>query len=154
MNSLGTFSLVWDQFFASTLFILSILAIADPKNCNLPNDINAVMIGLSLIIIGSSFGINCGFAVNPARDFAPRLFTLIAGWGWKVFSVDNYYFWIPIIMPMLGSVMAVILYHTFISNHRPEKFDDVLPIHDFADEPEEPEPEPKKKEKRRHTIFF
>ncbi len=152
VDGFETFSVIWDQFFASTLFILSILAIADDKNCNLPNDINAVMIGLSLIIIGSSFGINCGFAVNPARDFAPRLFTLIAGWGWKVFSVSNYFSWIPVVMPMLGSVLAVCLYHLFVANHRPKDFDDILPIHDFAHEPEEPEPAPR--ERRRHTIFF
>ena len=32
-------------------------------------------IGLTVLGIGICFGFNCGYAINPARDFAPRLFT-------------------------------------------------------------------------------
>jgi len=123
-SSLQTFSDCWDQIFATALFIISILAITDKKTAKLPNKINAILIGLSLVIVGTSFGINCGFAVNPARDFAPRLFTLIAGWGWKVFEANDYFFWIPMTMPMLGAVLAVILYQIFIANHWPEDEDE------------------------------
>jgi hypothetical protein len=35
--------------------------------------------------IGIAFGHNCGYAINPARDFAPRLFTLMAGFGTDTF---------------------------------------------------------------------
>ena len=34
-----------------------------------------LFIGLTVLAIGISFGYNCGYAVNPARDLAPRLFT-------------------------------------------------------------------------------
>jgi len=122
--SLQTFSDCWDQLFATAFFILAILAITDKNNSKLPNAVNAILIGCCLIIVGTSFGINCGFAVNPARDFAPRLFTLMAGWGWKVFYANNYFFWIPLIMPMFGAVLAVCLYHLFIANHWPENESD------------------------------
>jgi len=99
------------------LFIISILAITDKKNTEIPHQTVAILIGLSLIVVGAAFGYNGGFAVNPARDFGPRMFTLIAGWGTKTFTAGNYYFWIPIIGPMLGSVFGTFLYWIFISNH-------------------------------------
>ena len=58
-----------------------------------------------------------GFAINPARDFAPRMFTLIFGWGVKVFTAGSYFFWIPIVAPMVGAVFAVFFYEFFIGNN-------------------------------------
>jgi MIP family channel proteins len=109
-----------DQFFATFLFILTILAITDKKNYDIPNPLVAILIGLSLLVVGASFGHNCGFAVNPARDLAPRLFTLIAGWGSTPFTAANYYFWVPLVAPMLGSVFATLVYSLVISNNWPD----------------------------------
>ena len=114
-----TFSLVWDQFFSTALFIIAILSVCDVRNTDVPHVIKAILIGLTLVIIGAAFGINCGFAVNPARDFAPRVFLVIAGWGSQVFTNNNYFFWIPLVMPMVGSVFAVFSYQLFIANHWP-----------------------------------
>lgn len=47
--------------------------------------------GFVVLVIGLSMGFNSGYAVNPARDLGPRLFTAIAGWGSEVFtSVDRF----------------------------------------------------------------
>ena len=48
-----------------------------------------------------SFGLNAGSAVNPARDFSPRLFTLIAGWEepFSVFPITLFKF--PISMSLM-----------------------------------------------------
>ena len=43
-------------------------------------------IDLLLMVIGASFGFNSGYAVNPAKDFSPRLFTAMAKWGPDVFT--------------------------------------------------------------------
>ena len=40
-----------------------------------------IAMGLIVTGIGTAFAFNCGYAINCARDFGPRLFTLIAGWG-------------------------------------------------------------------------
>ncbi len=53
-----------------------------------------IFIGLVPIAIGVTdlglivfaFGFNCGAPINPARDFSPRLFSAMAGWGADVFS--------------------------------------------------------------------
>jgi glycerol uptake facilitator protein len=71
-----------------------------------------------------SYGANAGYAINPARDFGPRLFAYFAGWG-KVALPGSYsapgfnfsdYFWIPIIGPLIGGVLGVIIYDLFIGD--------------------------------------
>jgi aquaporin-3 len=118
-----TFSMFFDQFFATTLFLITILAITDKQNTDISHEGVSVLIGFSLTVIGSSFGHNCGFAVNPARDFAPRLFTAIAGWGSLPFTAGHNFFWIPVLAPMLGSTAGTILYSVFVSNHWPNNYE-------------------------------
>ncbi len=71
-----------------------------------------------------SYGANAGYAINPARDFGPRLFAYFAGWG-KVALPGTYssagltfsdYFWIPIVGPLIGGVIGVVLYDLFIGD--------------------------------------
>ena len=76
----------FDQMVATCFFLLIICAITDEKNMKVPSGLVPMAIGftdLSLIIL--SFGYNCGAPLNPARDFAPRLFSSFAGWGADVF---------------------------------------------------------------------
>ncbi|UJR38349.1 hypothetical protein I4U23_031019 [Adineta vaga] len=70
----------------------------------------------ALIVIGiiCGFSINAGAAINPARDLGPRLFgAFIYGWN-EVFSVHNYFFWVPIIGPIIGAIVGVWLYQGFM----------------------------------------
>ena len=68
-------------------------AIIDKKNNSPDQGAAPVMIGLVVFIIGATFGYNCGYAINPARDLGPRLFTAVAGWGFGVFTyvVGSFY---------------------------------------------------------------
>ena len=50
------------------------------------------------------FGFNAGYAINPARDLGPRLFTLVAGWGRDVFRAGHGWWWVPIAGPLVGGV--------------------------------------------------
>lgn len=63
----------------------------DPHNNPIPQGLEAFTVGFVVLVIGLSMGFNSGYAVNPARDLGPRLFTAIAGWGSEVFtSVDRF----------------------------------------------------------------
>jgi glycerol uptake facilitator-like aquaporin len=72
------------------LLVLCVMAITDAKNMGVPKGLAPVGVGLVIMVIGMTFGANCGYPINPARDLAPRLFTAIAGYGGDCFSlVDN-----------------------------------------------------------------
>ena len=43
-------------------------------------------VGFLVVVIGISFGINCGYGINPARDLIPRIFTALAGWKEQPFK--------------------------------------------------------------------
>lgn len=74
------------QFIGTASLIVCVLAIVDPYNNPVPRGLEAFTVGLVVLVIGTSMGFNSGYAVNPARDFGPRLFTAIAGWGSEVFT--------------------------------------------------------------------
>lgn len=66
---------------------------------------------------------NTGYAINPARDLGPRFFTLCAGWGPKVFTLSESYWWVPIVGPMLGGPIGAGLYVALVEQHHPVEFD-------------------------------
>jgi glycerol uptake facilitator-like aquaporin len=91
----------FNELFGTFLFVLIILSVTDKRNgTTRPIEVNAAIIGISVGIVSFSFGGNTGSAINPARDFSPRLFTLISGYGTSVFTSSNFYFWIPVFAPL------------------------------------------------------
>ncbi len=48
-----------------------------------------------------------------ARDFGPRLFSAFV-YGWNdVFRANDYYFWVPIVGPILGGTIGVWVFHCY-----------------------------------------
>ena len=74
------------QVIGTAALIVCILAIVDPHSTSVPAGLEAFTVGLVVLVIGLSMGFNSGYAVNPARDLGPRLFTALAGWGSGVFT--------------------------------------------------------------------
>ena len=68
------------------------------------------LIGLIVVGIGMSFGGLHGYAINPARDFGPRLLTVVAGFKNNGLSDGSGVFWVPIIGPILGGILGTALY--------------------------------------------
>jgi glycerol uptake facilitator-like aquaporin len=79
------------------------------------------MVGMLVVVIGMCFGLNAGYAINPARDLGPRLFTAVRGWGWQVFTASNHYFWVPIVGPLIGGPIGVLIYDIFVGRHFEEQ---------------------------------
>ncbi len=66
--------------------VMLVLAITDENNMCPPKGMIPFSVGLIVMAIGMSLGHNCGYAINPARDWGPRIFTCMAGWGAEPFS--------------------------------------------------------------------
>lgn len=99
--------------------------ITDKRN-RIPAWVQPSLIGGCLILIGMAWGMNSGYAINPARDLGPRLFTLVSGYGWKVISYRSYkWFWIPIVGPLIGGALGAWLYQFMIGIHIPSDIDDL-----------------------------
>jgi glycerol uptake facilitator-like aquaporin len=71
-------------------------------------------IGYLFIILSLSLGFNTKIAINPARDFGSRLFTMVTPWYTDVYTYNNYWFWIPIIAPYIGTFIGYCIFYLFI----------------------------------------
>jgi MIP family channel proteins len=105
-----------DQFVGTALLFGVILAITDTRNSPAPAGLTPVIVGLLVVLIGATFGFNSGYAINPARDFGPRLFTAIAGWGADVFRAGNGWWWVPVVAPCAGAVAGGWAYDVCVGN--------------------------------------
>ena len=107
-----------DQIVGTAFLVAFVFAVVDENNQAVRANLAAVVIGFIVVAIGLSFGANAGYAINPARDFGPRLFAWIAGWG-EVAIPGNYgnvnsYLWIPIVGPLVGGVIGAVVYDVAI----------------------------------------
>jgi MIP family channel proteins len=105
-----------DQVVGTALLVGVILGITDSRNSPAPAGLAPVIVGLLVVLIGATFGFNSGYAINPARDLGPRLFTAVAGWGGEVFRAGHGWWWVPVIAPCVGGVLGGYVYDLFVGN--------------------------------------
>ncbi|MGH3451864.1 MAG: MIP/aquaporin family protein, partial [Haloechinothrix sp.] len=114
----GVWGPLLDQIVGTAILLAFIAALIDHRNQPPQSNIAPLMIGLVVTTIGMTYGTNAGYAINPARDFGPRLLTFFAGWGDKAFPGNGEWFsgywWIPIVGPLIGGVIGVGVYDFFI----------------------------------------
>jgi MIP family channel proteins len=108
-----------DQLVGTALLMASILALTDQRNNATPSWLTPVIVGGIVVAIGVAFGFNAGYAINPARDFGPRLFTAVAGWGSGVFTAGGPWWWVPIVAPTLGAIVGALAYDFLVFRHHP-----------------------------------
>ncbi|MFD5495487.1 MIP/aquaporin family protein [Streptomyces sp. GDS52] len=108
-----------DQIIGTGILLLLICALIDTRNMAPMSNLGPFLIGLVVVAIGLTFGTNAGYAINPARDFGPRLFTFFEGWGSialpGTFQWFSGYWWIPIVGPLIGGVLGTLAYDLIIS---------------------------------------
>jgi MIP family channel proteins len=108
-----------DQVVGTALLVIGICALTDTRNSAPESKLGPLLVGLLVVVIGAAFGVNAGYAINPARDLGPRLFTALAGWGSGVFTAANHWWWVPVVAPCVGAVGGVYAYDLCIGLHHP-----------------------------------
>src|SRR5271165_1810856 len=99
-----------DQVIGTALLLLLVLAITDEFNVPPGANLAPAMIGLVVVAIGMSFGGMHGYAINPARDFGPRLFTAVAGFRNNGLTDGPRVWWVPVFAPLLGGLIGAAVY--------------------------------------------
>jgi glycerol uptake facilitator protein len=108
------------EIIGTALLLMLILAITDARNTAPGANLAPWIIGIAVVVIGMSLGATSGYAINPARDFGPRLASWVTGWS-TAMSTSNgdFYAWVPIIGPLIGGAIGVYLYDFFVGNFLP-----------------------------------
>lgn len=99
-----------DQVIGTALLLFLVLAVTDHDNAPPPPGLIPLFIGLIVVAIGMGFGPMHGYAINPARDFGPRLFTALAGFRNNGLTDGTGIFWVPLIAPFLGGIIGAGVY--------------------------------------------
>ncbi|CAF1486308.1 unnamed protein product [Adineta ricciae] len=105
-----------DQIVGTALLLIFIMAVDQHFNQLVSVGNKAFALIFIVIGINCAFSINAAAALNPARDFGPRLLgAFIYGWI-NVFTVNNHYFWIPIVGPLIGGILGswIFKFYAFI----------------------------------------
>ncbi|ULQ51116.1 MIP/aquaporin family protein [Flavihumibacter fluvii] len=92
---------------ATAIFLLCILLKIGPSDSL--GALDAIPVAFLVLAVGLSFGGPTGYAINPARDLGPRLAHAILPIS-KKGSSDWSYAWVPIAGPVLGAVIAALIY--------------------------------------------
>jgi glycerol uptake facilitator protein len=88
------------EFIAALFFVLILLNLG-----NFTVGLKPFIVGMVIFIIGAGLGTTTGFAINPARDLAPRF-------AYTIMPVPNKdvahweYAWVPLFGPILGAITA------------------------------------------------
>jgi glycerol uptake facilitator protein len=125
MPNIGPINAVCSELIGTAMLLFGIYGIVDSRNLAPQSNMIPFMIGLLVFSIGLSLGMSTGYAINPARDFGPRLFAnllpggaadawaIIPGWGLP-------YFWVPIVAPLVGGPLGAWLYDIGIAPFLPK----------------------------------
>jgi glycerol uptake facilitator protein len=110
-----------DQIIGTAILLFIVMALTDVRNNPPLSNLTPVVIGLLVVAIGMAWGTNAGYAINPARDFGPRLVTFLTGYGGDAWQDQNGdpYFWVPIVGPIIGGIIGAALYLFLIGRNLP-----------------------------------
>ena len=110
-----------DQIIGTAILVFLVFAITDARNSAPLANLTPLIVGLLIVAIGMAWGTDAGYAINPARDFGPRLAAFVTGYhGTFKDQYGNLYFWIPIVGPLVGGAIGGGLYKYGLQRFLPQ----------------------------------
>lgn len=117
----------FDQIVGTAILVFVIFALTTAANNGPLANLGPVVVGLLVVGIGMAWGANAGYAINPARDFGPRLLTFFTGYEDAMFDQNGtLYFWLPIVAPIIGGLIGGAIFKYMIEAFLPVETDDVI----------------------------
>ena len=114
LATIGPGNAFFVEALGTAILMLVILGATDKRNTSRPGPLTAATIGLTITMLISLLAPLTMAGFNPARDFAPRLFSAFAGWGGVPFTTNgNGWFTVYILGPIVGAQAGAILYRLF-----------------------------------------
>jgi len=99
-----------DQVLGTFVLLYLILASVNHLTKNKVKFLIPIVIAFLVVTIGMCFGGLHGYAINPARDFGPRLMVTIMGFSNNGLTDGSFIFLVPIIGPLLGGALGAMAY--------------------------------------------
>lgn len=110
------------EAFCTGILAFVIFSLTDKQNCTISGgngqarSIVPLLIGLTVSLLISICAPLTQVGMNPARDFGPRIFAAIAGWGRVAIPGPRNGFWVYIVGPVLGAIVGAGLNDWIVSN--------------------------------------
>lgn len=102
----------------TAILVLVIFGCADGKNRSRPQQLTAATIGLTITMLISLLAPLTMAGFNPARDLAPRLFSVLAGWGSLPFTVNGHgWLTVYVLAPVIGGLIGGGIYRRWLAPH-------------------------------------
>lgn len=114
-HGVGTYGALRDQIIGTAVLLILIAAVTDILNSAPGANLAPFIIGLIVVAIGMAIGSNAGYAINPARDFGPRVAEWLTGYENAMRdTTGKLYFWVPIVGPLIGGPLGVVVYDLLV----------------------------------------
>ena len=98
------------EVIATAILMFGILSIVEHFTLDKATFLAPFAVAALVVALGISFGGMHGYAMNPARDFSPRLFTAIMGFAHNGLT-DGSHIWIAAVAgPLIGGPLGTFLY--------------------------------------------
>jgi glycerol uptake facilitator protein len=101
------------EVIATFVLVFGVSAILQPNNE--VGGLGALLVGVLVFGIGLSLGGPTGYAINPARDLAPRIAHAILPIPGKGTS-DWEYAWVPVVGPLVGGILGALAFQALFTN--------------------------------------